>query len=65
VILGSGSIVRHLANLGLIDEFGLLVNPIVLGAGQYLFKDMKKMNLKMLEAQSFGSGKVFLKYRPV
>ena len=65
VILGSGSIVRQLANLGLIDEFGLLVNPIVLGAGKYLFKDMKKMNLKLLETRGFGSGKVFLKYRPI
>jgi dihydrofolate reductase len=65
VILGSGSIVRQLTNLGLIDEFGLLINPIILGAGQYLFKDMKKINLKLLEARSFGSGKVFLRCRPV
>jgi dihydrofolate reductase len=37
VILGSGSIVQQLANLGLIDEYGLMVNPIVLGSGKYLF----------------------------
>jgi dihydrofolate reductase len=63
-ILGSGSIVRQLANFGLIDEYGLLVNPVVLGTGKYLFRDVKRMNLKLLETRAFGSGKVFLKYRP-
>ena len=63
-ILGSGSIVRQLANLGLIDEYQLLVNPVVLGAGKYLFKDVARMNLKLLETRAFTSGKVFLRYRP-
>jgi dihydrofolate reductase len=65
VILGSGSIVRQLANLGLIEEFGLFVNPIILGSGKYLFEGVKKTNLKLLESRALGSGKVFLKYRPV
>jgi dihydrofolate reductase len=65
VILGSGSIVRQLANLSLIDEYQLLVNPVILGSGKYLFKDVKRMNLKLLETRSFGSGKVFLRYAPV
>jgi dihydrofolate reductase len=64
-ILGSGTIVRQLANFGLIDEYGLLVNPIILGAGKYLFHDVKKMNLKLVESRAFGSGKVYLRYRPV
>jgi dihydrofolate reductase len=64
-ILGSGTIVRQLANFGLIDEYGLLVNPIILGAGKHLFQDVKKMNLKLVESRAFGSGKVYLRYRPV
>jgi dihydrofolate reductase len=63
-ILGSGSIVCQLTNFGLIDEYGLLVNPVILGTGKYLFRDVKRMNLKLLETRAFGSGKVFLKYRP-
>jgi dihydrofolate reductase len=63
-ILGSGTIVRQLANFGLIDEYGLLVNPIILGAGKYLFQDVKRMNLKLIGSRAFGSGKVYLKYRP-
>ena len=65
VILGSGSIVQQLANLGLIDEFGLMVNPIILGDGKYLFQGVRKMNLHRLRHEAFGSGKVFLRYRTV
>lgn len=64
VILGSGSLVRQLANLGLIDEFGLLVTPVILGKGKYLFEGVKKTNLQLLESRALGSGKVFLRYRP-
>ena len=63
-ILGSGTIVRQFANLGLIDEYQLMVVPVIIGEGKYLFKDVKKMNLQLLEARSFRSGKVFLRYKP-
>ncbi len=33
VILGSGRIVQQLSNLGLIDEYQLMVHPLILGAG--------------------------------
>jgi dihydrofolate reductase len=64
VILGSGSIVRELANLNLIDEFQLLVNPVILGAGKPLFADFKRMDLKRTDARTFTNGKIFLKYQP-
>ena len=63
-ILGSGSIVRQFANLGLIDEYGLMVVPVILGAGKYLFKDVNRMNLKLVESHALRNGKVFLRYRP-
>ena len=65
VILGSGSVVQQFVKLGLIDEFQLMVNPVILGAGKYLFRDVDRMNLKLLEARAFRNGKVFLRYRPV
>jgi dihydrofolate reductase len=61
-ILGSGSIVQQFANLGLIDEYQLVVVPVVLGAGKPLFKNVKKMNLKLLEARAFNNGVVLLRY---
>jgi len=65
VILGSGSIVQQLAKLCLIDEFQLMINPVILGTGMYLFKDVNRTNLKLLETRPFRNGRVFLRYAPV
>jgi dihydrofolate reductase len=65
MIFGSGSIVDQLASLGLIDEYQLILNPVVLGRGKRLFGDTTgKMNLDLVDANTFKSGLVFLRYRP-
>lgn len=65
VILGSGSIVTQLAQAGLIDEFQIVVQPIVLGGGKSLFAGVKEaMNLTLGKTRIFSSGKVFLRYQP-
>lgn len=61
-ILGSGTIVQQLANLGLIDEYLLIVVPIVLGKGKPLFKGVNKTNLRLVEQRAFGNGIVLLRY---
>jgi dihydrofolate reductase len=64
-ILGSGTIVQQLSNLGLIDEYQLMVVPVVLGAGKYLFRDVKRMNMKLTGTRVFKkSGRVLLTYQP-
>jgi dihydrofolate reductase len=51
-------------NLGLIDEIHLMINPILLGGGKALFKDVKERHaLKLVSAKPFKSGKVSLIYR--
>ena len=63
LVIGSASIVQQLTNLGLIDEYHLLVHPVVLGSGKPLFKDIsQKHHLKLLEAKTFGNGIVMLRY---
>lgn len=65
VIFGSGSLVSSLAHLGLIDEYLLIVNPVVLGAGKPLFSGVNgTMPLTLLEARTLGSDNVLLRYRP-
>lgn len=65
-ILGSGSIVAQLAQAGLIDEFHIVVNPIVLGKGKTLFDGVKeKRALKLTTTRAFGNGNVLLCYEPV
>jgi len=61
-ILGSGAIVQQLTNLRLIDEYSLLVVPIILGAGKPLFKTVDMTKLRLVEERSFRNGTVLLRY---
>jgi dihydrofolate reductase len=64
-IFGSGTIVQQLTNLGLIDEYRLIVNPLILGNGKPLFKDIKdKLNLKLVNTRMFENGNALLFYQP-
>ena len=66
VILGSGNLVSQLAQEGLIDEYQVVVNPIVLGKGRTMFETVKdKLALKLTRSRTFGNGNVFLCYQPV
>lgn len=65
VIYGSGSIVSTLTQLGLIDEYQIMVNPVVLGNGKPLFRGMHDtLNLKLLKTRTFRCGNVLLYYQP-
>ncbi|MFL6484019.1 MAG: dihydrofolate reductase family protein [Nitrososphaera sp.] len=61
--VGGATLVSSLMNLGLIDEIQLLVNPLILGGGKALFKDVKdRQTLKLVQAKPLKSGKVSLIY---
>jgi dihydrofolate reductase len=50
-------------NLGLIDELRLMINPLILGGGKALFKDVKERHsLKLIRVKPLKSGKVSLTY---
>jgi dihydrofolate reductase len=62
-VVGGATLVSSLMNLGLIDELRLMVNPLVLGGGKALFKDVKEQHaLKLIRAKPLKSGKVGLTY---
>jgi dihydrofolate reductase len=64
VIYGSGSLVSVFMNLGLIDEYYIFVNPVVLGRGKPLFKGLNNQeNLKLIETKPFSNGVVLLHYQ--
>jgi dihydrofolate reductase len=66
VIMGSGSIISQLAPENVIDEYQMVVNPVVLGAGRTMFDGIKeKLNLKLTNSRTFGNGNVLLCYQPV
>jgi dihydrofolate reductase len=65
VILGSGSLVSQLSAARLIDEYQLVVNPIVVGKGRTLFETLdQRFPLKYSKSRAFRNGNVVLWYQP-
>jgi dihydrofolate reductase len=64
LVFGSGRLAGALIAQGLVDQYNLLVFPVVLGAGQRLFTDGLATYLKLVETKTFGSGVVALTYQP-
>ena len=63
ILVGSPSLIVALTQLDLIDEYQLGVQPIVLGSGLPLFKNVKdRVNLILLKTKTFGCGAVTLYY---
>ncbi len=64
-ILGSGSIVAQLTQEHLIDEYQVVVVPVVLGAGRTMFEGIReKLSVELTETRDFANGNVFLRYEP-
>jgi len=64
-ILGSGSIIAQLAPEGLIDEYQILVSPIVLGGGRTMFEGVRQpLHFALQRWRAFKNGKILLHYRP-
>jgi dihydrofolate reductase len=65
IILGSANLSAALTEDGLIDEYRLIVNPVILGTGRLLFEDVhEKLGLKLLGTRAFGNGNVLIRYQP-
>jgi dihydrofolate reductase len=63
LIIGSGSIVASLTKNRLIDEYHLFVNPLILGKGKPLFKNIgDKSTFNFTSAKAFENGVVLLAY---
>jgi dihydrofolate reductase len=61
--VGGATLIGSLMNQGLIDEFRLVMHPIILGGGKPLFKDVKERHaLRFLDAKPLESGLVRLTY---
>lgn len=65
LVAGSAQLVDTLRQLDLVDEYRLMVHPVVLGSGKRLFRDgSDTTGLQLADAKTFGSGVVVLTYEP-
>ena len=62
-VIGSGELVRSLHAAGVIDEYLLLVYPIVLGSGTRLFGDADRADLTLVESATSTTGVLIARYR--
>jgi dihydrofolate reductase len=65
LVFGSSRLAQSLAEHGLVDDYRLMVYPVILGSGKRLFADSGKMAaLKLVDARPAGDGIVMLTYQP-
>ena len=65
MIFGSGTLVGPLAAAGLIDEYQMVLNPLVLGSGRTMFEGAReKLPLRLTKSRVFKNGNVVLWYAP-
>lgn len=63
IVMGSGSVVSQLAQEALVDEYQMVVNPIVLGSGKSMFEGVKNaFGLQLRDTRRFTNGNVVLSY---
>jgi dihydrofolate reductase len=64
-LFGSANLASSLTPLGLIDEYRIMVMPVVLGSGKPLFENVReRMRFKLANSKTFRSGNVLLYYHP-
>jgi dihydrofolate reductase len=64
--VGGNNLCTTLALSGLVDEFRIMVNPIILGKGTPLFQGIKEgLNLRLMKSRIFNSGNVLHYYEPL
>lgn len=66
LMFASAALALSFRELGLIDEYRILISPILIGSGKPLFgQSDERIPLKLLHAQTFDSGNILLNYQPV
>ena len=64
-VFGSSDLALTLIRLGCIDEYRILINPLVVGKGRSVFDGLgRKLDLELLRTRTFSSGSVLLSYIP-
>lgn len=61
--IGGPTLAADFIRRGLVDEYGLVVHPVILGGGTPFFPGLERpVGLRLLQTQTFSSGVVYLRY---
>lgn len=63
VSIAGPNLAAHAIRAGIVDEYQLLVVPMMLGGGKRVLPGDVCVNLELLEERRFGNGMVYLRYR--
>jgi len=64
-VMGSGGLVQTLIRHDLVDEYRLMIHPLVLGTGKRLFRDETPLTrFRLVDSRASGTGVLLLTYRP-
>lgn len=62
-LFGGAELTSSLINLGLVDEIGLAIHPLILGAGKPLFNNIsQRIPLKLIDTKTYSTGLVYVTY---
>ncbi len=61
---GTGELTYTLIEHGLVDEYRLIVYPVMVGKGARVFENIDQTGMKLLESKTFSTGVVILHYQP-
>ena len=64
LLAGSASLLGWLMERDLVDEYRLLLHPVIVGGGKRLFPDGVRQSLKLVESRALDTGMVILRYEP-
>ena len=64
-VIGSGDLVQSLARRGLVDQYTVLIHPLVIGSGRRLFPDgAPPANLRLVDSMATDTGVIIATYQP-
>lgn len=64
LLYGSAELVRYLLQHNLVDEYRLIVHPVVVGCGKRLFDEESRANLHLIDTKTTSTGVIVLTYQP-
>lgn len=65
-LLGSGTVLKHIASANIVDEYQIMIDPLFLSNGFPILNNLNEsISLELISSKVFKSGKILLYYRPL